>query len=69
MGEDAFLGEIRAELARRRLRQSDLARMLGRTDVWVSSRLTGQTRMSVQDLRDIAGALGVTVSGLLRESA
>lgn len=64
-GEAADLtvaAEIRAELGRQRLSQTDLARRLGVSRPWVSRRLSGQTALSIADIARIADDLGVAVT-------
>ena len=65
---DAVLEEIRVMLARRRWKQSDLARHLQVSEVWVSRRLSGKTDISVGELYRIARVLEVTVFDLLPRS-
>lgn len=57
--------EIRALLARRRMSASELARVIGVTQPYISRRLTGDTPLDVDDLAKIADALGVHISDLL----
>ena len=57
--------EIRATMARRRMVQSDLAKLLGEHPSWVSRRLGQARRITVDDLDRIATALGVGVVDLL----
>jgi DNA-binding Xre family transcriptional regulator len=57
--------EIRALLARRRINGVALAVQIGRSQSYVSRRLTGETAFDVDDLERIAKVLGVTVSQLL----
>jgi len=57
--------EVRAALGRLDLRQSDLARRMGRNEEWVSTRLKGPTVISVNDLEAFAAALGVEIVDLL----
>jgi transcriptional regulator with XRE-family HTH domain len=61
--------EIRVLLARRRIKQSHLARELGVNDQWVSVRLRGVTPLDLLDLERIAAVLGVPVTELLPRSA
>lgn len=56
---------IRAEMARRGLRQKDLAQLLGISVAGVSDRLRGNTPLRVDELFAIAEALDVTPSMLL----
>lgn len=57
-------GEIRAELARQRKSQAELASQLGVSRPWLSRRLSGETPLSVGDVVVMADALGVPVSAL-----
>lgn len=57
--------EIRATMARRRMVQSDLAKLLGEHPSWVSRRLGQDRRITVDDLDRIAKALGMGVVDLL----
>jgi len=57
--------EICALLGRRRMPQSALARALDKSPVWVSERLTGKTRIGVDDMALIASALKVHMVDLL----
>lgn len=57
-------GEIRAELARQRMTQADLATQLGVSRPWLSRRLSGETPLSVGDMVVIAEALDVPVATL-----
>jgi DNA-binding Xre family transcriptional regulator len=61
--------EIRVLLARRRIKQSHLARELGVNDQWVSVRLRGVTPLDLLDLERIAAVLEVPVTELLPRSA
>lgn len=58
-------GEIRAELARRRMSGRRLALALGETHVWVSRRLAGVTDLRLDDIERIAEVLGVPAWQLL----
>lgn len=61
--------EIRALIARRRVRQSHLARKLGVSEQWISVRLRGVQPIDLNDLQRIAEALDVAVVDLLPETA
>lgn len=61
--------EIRVLMARRRMKQSQLARLLGVNDQWVSVRLRGAQEIGLNDLQAIAAALGVQPAALLGETA
>lgn len=58
-------GEIRAWMGRRGVRQSQLARMLGENEQWLSTRLRGATPLNLNDLGRIAQALSVNVVDFL----
>ena len=62
---DRVAEEIRALLGRRRMSQAELARKLGTSGAWLNYRLTGKQPIDLNDLADIAGALGVAVADLL----
>lgn len=53
----ALAGEMRAEMARHGVNQTELARRLGATQAWVSRRvsLTADVSMSVDDIVAIGG--------------
>ena len=56
---------VRAELARRRLTGSDLAKAIGLTQGSLSRRTTGVQPFSIDELHDVADFLGVSVVDLL----
>lgn len=60
---------IRAEMGRRLTSQSHLADKMGRTQQFLSRRLTGQTNFTIEEIAQIAAILGVPVSTLLGEVA
>lgn len=60
--------EIRALLGRRRLSASELARMMGVSQPYLSRRLTGDVAIDVDDLALIARILGVQMTDLLPRS-
>lgn len=61
----AVAAEIRAILARRGWRQSQLADKLGVKEMWVSRRLRGVNAITVDDLERIARGLGIKPANLL----
>ncbi len=61
--------QIRAELGRQQLSQAALARRIGWTTATVSRRLRGVQQLSVQDVEDIARALGTTAADLIGAAA
>lgn len=56
---ETAIREIRAEMARQRITQAQLAHRLGWSAFQVSRRLRGQTPLSLRDLEAIATALAV----------
>lgn len=58
---------VRAEMARRRVPQIEVAQLLGLSQTAVSRRLNGGTDFSVRELIAVAGLLGVPASTLLGE--
>lgn len=66
---EAVAAEIRAELARRRIRQAKLAALLGISQVSVSRRLSGETPFDINELVKVAEFLGIPVSDILKGSA
>lgn len=61
----AVAEEVRAQMARRRISGSELARRLGKPQPWVSRRTTGAVALDFDDLDIIAGALDCNVSDLM----
>ena len=57
--------EIRAEMARQRIGQSELASRLDWTRNKLSRRLSDQTRWSVDEVDEVAQALGVPLPVLV----
>lgn len=59
---------VRAEMARRNVRQGALAKALGISQPSVSARLSGAVPFDVDELRAVADLLGVGMCGLLDEA-
>ena len=57
--------EVRAALARFRLKQADLTEVLGVTQTQVSSRLRGQTQFTLRDVEALASYFNTTPSVLM----
>jgi transcriptional regulator with XRE-family HTH domain len=57
--------EIRLQMVRVDMRQSQLAREIGKTEQWLSVRLRGRQPIDLNDLNLIARALGVGPQDLL----
>lgn len=58
-------GEVRAHMARRGVRQAELARRLGVSQQWTSTRMKAVVPMTTADLARIAQALGMSPMELL----
>jgi transcriptional regulator with XRE-family HTH domain len=58
---------VRAEMARRSVRQVALAKHLGLSQAAVSRRVNGETEFSVAELLAVAELLGVSAASLLGE--
>jgi transcriptional regulator with XRE-family HTH domain len=56
---------LKAEMARRDVTQESLARKLGVSQQFISRRLSGRVTLSVDELSDIAVAIGVPVADLI----
>lgn len=59
------IDEIFALMGRRRINKAEMARRLGKSEVWVGRRLNGKLPLAVDDLQHIAVVLGVAASDLL----
>ena len=57
--------EIRAWMGRRRATQSDLAKVLGKSQAYVSRRLSGEVPFDVDDLSRLADFFETTLRDLL----
>jgi transcriptional regulator with XRE-family HTH domain len=60
-----LVANLRAELARRGLRQGDLARIWGISEMSVSRRMNGLTPISTEELSRAAAAFGMQPGDLL----
>lgn len=60
-----LVANLRAELARRGLRQGDLARIWGISEMSVSRRMNGATPITTDELATVAAAFGLEVGDLL----
>lgn len=72
MGNDrtqTVAATIRAEMARRRISQAQVASHLGISQPSLSNRLNGNTQIELRDLFGIADALGVAPADLLTTTA
>lgn len=61
----AVVAEIRAEIGRQGLRQSDLSRATGLKESYISTRFSGKYPLDVNDLGLIAAALNLQPSELV----
>lgn len=64
----AVAEEVRIQLIRQKMKQTDLATKLGVNEMWLSRRLRGVQSIDLDDLARIAEALGVYPSDLLPRS-
>lgn len=62
---DIVAGEVRAQLARRKLTASALADAIGRSEMYVSRRISGNVAFDLADIEQVARFLGVAVADLL----
>lgn len=62
---DRVAGEVRAAAARRRMSGTQLARLIGVSQVAMSRRLNGRMAFRVDELAILAEALDVPISDLL----
>lgn len=65
----AVAANIRAELARQRVSQAQVAERLGLSQAAVSRRLTGQTPFELDEVATVADLLAVAPSHLLAVAA
>lgn len=56
---------IRAEMARRGVKQAELSLALGHSQTWLSWRVTGRTPLTLSDIEEIAGYLDIPIDTLL----
>lgn len=68
-GLEGVLRNVRAEMARHGLTQSQLGECLGMSQVGVSKRLRGVVPLSVPELLAVATFLHVTPADLLKDAA
>lgn len=61
----SFRAEVRAEMARQGITQSDLATCLNENQPWLSRKLAGRIAMTVDDADRIASVLGLPLHVLL----
>ena len=62
-----LLNVLREMRAKRKLRQADVAKKLGRPQSFVSKYESGERRLDVLELRYVCGALGTTLAEMVRE--
>ena len=62
--EDVVIAEIKAEMARQDMSQSELASRLGWHQTTVSKRLTRATPLRAREIEEISKALGVSINEL-----
>lgn len=62
-------GNVRAEMARKKIPQAAVGKRLGLSQTAVSKRLSGHIKFNVDELHEVAHLLGVPVSTLLLVTA
>jgi len=62
---DAVAAEVRAEMARQRISARRLAEMSGIPHTTLARKMRGAARLDLDDLQDVADALGVDVYALI----
>lgn len=60
---------VRAELARKGITQTDLAAKLDKSQPFISRRLSGRVAFDVSDLADIAEVLNIPMAVLVESAA
>lgn len=63
--KDHIAAEIRAEIARQRLTQTELAARMGISQAAFSRNLNGRVPLTVDFVQEVAGVLGVPISRFL----
>lgn len=66
---EELAAHLRAEFARRKIPNTQIAERLGITQTAVSRRMLGQTPIDVPELYELADLLGMPVADLLPERA
>lgn len=59
-------GEVRAEMARKRMTGRELSRLTGKSQPYWSRRLTGDVALDVDDLEAVAALLDVPLTSFFR---
>jgi transcriptional regulator with XRE-family HTH domain len=62
---ETVAAEVRAEMARQRRSQADIAAGLGWTQAFLSRRLNDDVAFSTDEIERLAGALGIPLSQLV----
>ena len=65
---DAVLGEVRAEMARQRRRQIDIAKATGMSEVKLSRKLNGRSHFTLGELDAVCRTLDVSLADLIRRA-
>lgn len=61
----AIAANVRAEMARLKLPQSEIGRVLGISQQAISKRLAGEVSFSVEEIHAVASRLGVSTADLI----
>lgn len=62
---DYAAAHLRAEMARRQINPSQLAAVIGVSEMWVSRRMRGKSHITMEDLERLAKALDLPVASFL----
>ena len=64
-GRSTVAGNVRAEMARKKVNQTKLAAAMGKSQAYVSRRISGEVPMDLDDLLSITRYLGCELADLL----
>lgn len=62
---DRVITELRIAFARERIPQAEVARRLGKNYDWITRRMAGETPITLDDLEQITGVVGIDLAELL----
>jgi|VirMetMinimDraft_7_1064189.scaffolds.fasta_scaffold41206_1 transcriptional regulator with XRE-family HTH domain len=65
---EVVIGQIRAEMARAKFTQGQLAARMGKQQQWLQRRLSGETKIDLDDLSALAGAFKMSPEALLERA-
>lgn len=65
---DALLAQLRVELSQREISQAELARRIGRSEMWVSRALRGSTPLPIPRFEELLSASGIDLEDLFQKA-